>query len=290
MRLVPSPLGGLNRPAGTGPSPILAGLLGVDLGDLDTIRLGARYHYRPFTVAKPGGGERRILAPSPALKRLQRLLLDNVLANFAVHSCATAFFPGASAVLNARRHARARLVATVDLRDFFESTRAARVRRVFAGWDGESVQTIMRLCTFRDGLPQGAPTSPCLSNLANVGLDERLQRLALRSGAVYTRYGDDLTFSWASGEMPGGFICNVEDLLGWAGYEVQPRKGWRVLPVERRPVVTGVVLAGDGRLRAPWAVRWKTLGLRWRSFWRPGGRDAVRLKGYQGYLAMIERV
>ena len=66
-----------------------------------SIRLGPRFHYRPFTIAKPDGRERRLLAPSPALKRLQRALLDNYLARLPVHPCATAFCPGASTVLNA---------------------------------------------------------------------------------------------------------------------------------------------------------------------------------------------
>ena len=73
----------------------LAGILGVDAGELASVRMGARYHYRPFTVAKPDGRQRRLLAPSPALKRLQRRLLDHYLAQVPVHTCATAFRAGA---------------------------------------------------------------------------------------------------------------------------------------------------------------------------------------------------
>jgi hypothetical protein len=269
----------------------LAAILGINPWDFDTIRMGPLYHYRPFTVAKPDGRWRRLLAPSPALKRLQRALLRDHLAQLPIHSCATAFFPGASAVLNARAHARSQLIATVDLRDFFESTAAARVRRVFVeqGWRDESLRALMRLCVFRGGLPQGAPTSPCLSNLANVRLDERLDGLARRSKATYTRYGDDLTFSWRSGRLPGGFTNAVEDVLHLAGYEVQPRKGWRVRPISARPIVTGVVLAGDGRLRVPLAIRLRLWRLRWRSWWRPSDDDAARLRGYEGYARMVER-
>ena len=269
----------------------LAEILGVDAGELDAIRLGPRLHYRPFTITKPDGRERRLLAPSPALKRLQRALLVNDLARLPVHPCATAYYPGASTVLNARPHARSRLIATVDLRDFFESTRAARVRRCFVeqGWGDEPLRTLMRLCVFRDGLPQGAPTSPCLSNLANVRLDERLERLARRARAIYTRYGDDLTFSWASESMPSGFTHAVEDALASAGYEIQPRKGWRVSPIRDRPVVTGLVLAGNGRLRIPLALRLRMWFLRWRSWW-PDGEDAsARLRGYDGYVRMLKR-
>lgn len=272
------------------PALRLAGILGVDVGELPSLRLGPRLHYRPFAVAKPDGRERRLLAPSPALKRLQRRLLDEYLAPIPDHPCSTAFGPGSSIIRNARPHARGTLVATVDLRDFFESTRAARVRAFFAGqgWRGEELRTLMRLCVYRDGLPQGAPTSPWLSNLVNAALDERLLRLCRRSGAIYTRYGDDLTFSWASGRMPGGFRVAVEELLASAGYEVQPRKGWRVAPITDRPRVTGLVLRGGGRIGLPWSWHWRRWCLRWRSWWSADQRVRARLRGYEGFLRMLD--
>ena len=293
LRLVPPGLRPLVPPP-RGPSTQalrLAEILGVDVGELEAIRLGPRYHYRPFTITKRDGRERRVLAPSPALKRLQRFLLVNYLAGLPIHSSATAYFANASTVLNARPHARSSLIATVDLRDFFETTRATRVRRFFVeqGWRDESLRLLMRLCVFRDGLPQGAPTSPFLSNLVNRRLDERLENLARRSRAIYTRYGDDLTFSWPSGRMPAGFTDAVEDALGSAGYEIQPRKGWRIRSIRDRPVVTGLVLAGNGRLRIPLPLRLRMWVTRCRSWW-PGGEDvSARLRGYQGYAHMVDR-
>jgi hypothetical protein len=268
----------------------LASLLDLDVGEILSLRLGPRLHYRPLAIAKPDGRQRRVLAPSPALKRLQRRLLDNDLARIPAHPCATAFGPGSSIVRNARPHARSTLVATVDLRDFFESTRAARVRAFFAGqgWRGQELRTLMRLCVYRDGLPQGAPTSPCLSNLVNVGLDERLARLCQRTGAIYTRYGDDLTFSWASGRLPDGFRSAVEDHLSWAGYEVQPRKGWRVAPVASRPRVTGLVLRGGGRIGVPWSLRRRIWWLRRWSWLTADAGLRARLRGYEGFLRMLD--
>jgi hypothetical protein len=269
----------------------LAEILGVDAGALDAIRLGPRFHYRPFKIAKASGRERRLVAPSPALKRLQRVLLVNYLAQLPVHPCATAFFPGASTVRNARPHAGRRLIATVDLRDFFESTRASRVRRCFLeqGWRDQPLQVLMRLCVFRGGLPQGAPTSPCLSNLANVRLDQRLAHMAEQAGAIYTRYGDDLTFSWSCERMPSGFTVAVEDALASADYEIQPLKGWRVTPVRNRPIVTGLVLAGDGHLRVPLALLLRMRLLRWCS-WLPGRKDTLAtLRGYEGYVHMVSQ-
>ena len=277
-------------PAGMEQLRRLANILQVDAGELASLRLGRRYHYRPFTIDKRDGRERSLLAPSPALKALQRRLLDDYLAPMPVHPAATAFRRGSSIVENARRHARQSWIATVDLRDFFESTRASRVRGFFArqGWRDESLHLLMRLCLFRGGLPQGAPTSPCLSNLVNGPLDDKLCRLAERAGAIYTRYGDDLTFSWNSDRAPDGFKHAVEDRLHGAGYEVQQCKGWRVSHISRRPTVTGLVLTGNGRVRAPWAWRAQMWRLRWRLWWHGDDDARARLAGYRGLMRMVK--
>jgi hypothetical protein len=268
----------------------LAVILQMDVNELASIHLGARFHYRPFRIAKPDGRERRLLAPSPALKLLQRRLLDNYVAQIPAHACATAFRRGASIVGNARAHARQKLIATVDLRDFFESTTAARVRAFFAkqGWRDEELRRLMRLTVFRNCLPQGAPTSPCLSNLVNIPLDERLSRLAQRAGAIYTRYGDDLTFSWDSDHMPGGFPRGVEDALHTAGYEIQPRKGWHVSLISDRPRVTGLVLIGNGLVSIPWNLRWRMWCLRWKSWWSADEELLAGLRGYKGFARMVK--
>src|SRR5687767_12004061 len=131
-RLFPASLRSLMTPARSSEQAgRLAGILKVPVGELASIRMGPRYHYRPFSIAKRDGRERRLLAPSPALKTLQRRLYDDYLASLPAHACATAFRSGLSIVDNARRHARQTLIATLDLRDFFESTRAGRVRAFF---------------------------------------------------------------------------------------------------------------------------------------------------------------
>jgi hypothetical protein len=290
-RLLPVSLRLLSRP-GADPESAqrLATILGIDVGQLASIRMGPCFHYRPFSIAKPDGRQRRLLAPSPVLKRLQRRLLDHYLATIPVHPCATAFQRGSSTVHNARTHSRRQLIATVDLRDFFESTCAARVRAFFArqGWHGEALQTLMRLCVYRNGLPQGAPTSPSLSNLVNVALDRRLAHLAQQAGALYTRYGDDLTFSWNADRMPAGFLLAVEDALHGAGYEIQRRKGWQVASIRDRPCVTGLVLTGGGRLRIPWAMRWRIWCVRWQAWWSGDADVQARLSGYRGYERMVK--
>jgi RNA-directed DNA polymerase len=270
----------------------LGAILGIAPQELSTVRLGRQYHYRPFSIPKRDGRERVILAPSPALKTLQRRLLRRYLARLPVHHAATAFRPGGSVVANARRHAGQAVVATADIADFFPSTSANRVRRFFLahGWRGEALSALMRLCVYRGGLPQGAPTSPCLSNLVNVELDEALGALARRSGGTYTRYGDDLTFSWPAGCVPSHVEASVRKHLLQAGYRVQPRKGWQVRRVAAEPEVNGVVLARDGRLRAPARIHRQARRLRRRWHWSLHTDEVtrVRLLGYEGHISAIE--
>lgn len=269
----------------------LAQILAVSPGELTSVRLGRRYHYRPFTIRKRDRRVRRLLAPSPALKTLQRRLLHSYLTRLPIHPAATAFAPGSSIVVNAHHHAGQKWIATLDLGDFFESTTADRVRAFFLkeGWRGETLATLMRLCVYRNGLPPGAPTSPSLSNLVNRDLDEALSQLAQGAHARYTRYGDDLTFSWAAEPPPPGFAGRVVACLSDAGYTVQPRKGWQVRPVTESPKVTGLCLKPDGVVRAPLRVHWRLWQLRWR-WWRTRDpRTASQLRGYEGFLHMLKR-
>jgi len=307
-RFVPRSLRALWEPARPFPEQALrlARLLQIPPSELVAVRLGPRYHYRPFAILKSDGRERRILAPSPALKTLQRRLLGNYLAKLPVHPAALGFRPGASIVTNAQRHAGQTWIATLDLADFFESTTADCVRAFFVkeGWRGEALAVLMRLCVYRGGLPQGAPTSPCLSNLVNFELDRQLSELAQRTGGRYTRYGDDLTFSWGADRIPSaslrgaplwgragpdGFAGMVYDRLHEASYKVQPRKGWRVTHsrASLQTQITGVVLRPDGRLDIPTEIRRRVWALRWRWWWTRDPQIAAHLQGYKGFLKMV---
>jgi hypothetical protein len=280
-------------PAQGGRSPNaarLAQILKLPASELPSIRMGHTYHYRPFAIPKRDGRDRHLLAPSPALKTLQQRL-HRYLDFLPVHPAATAFMPGASIVRHARRHAGQAVIATVDLVDFFQSTSANRVRAFFIrqGWRGELLSTLMRLCVYRNGLPQGAPTSPCLSNLVNVDLDAALDELARRAGATYTRYGDDLAFSWSTARIPSYFKAAVQRELLLASYQVQHRKGWQVKSMADRPEITGLVLSRGERIQPSVRLSKKVRRLRWLSWLRrndPSLRS--RLRGYDGFMRLLD--
>ncbi len=183
--------------------------------------------YRYATLPRPGRRVRVIERPKFRLKSIQRRLLHDVLDRIPAHEAAHGFTRGRSVRTHARTHTGRYVVIRFDLEDFFASIRAARVYGIFrtAGYPESVAYTLTGLTTnvvpasvwhalprpvdprqngahYHLGrrlatphLPQGAPTSPALANLAAFGLDRRLRGLARSLEIHYSRYADDLTFS-----------------------------------------------------------------------------------------------
>lgn len=212
--------------------------------------------YVEFEIAKATGGIRRIAAPRAALKRVQRIINEQILANVPVHEACHGFVAGRSVVTNAEPHQQAAVVIKMDLRDFFPSVHYRRVAGLFRGLGyGEHIANLFAgLTTHRpvldDGtvvwpgaLPQGAPTSPAIANLISRALDRRLTGLADKVGARYTRYADDLTFSFAAApEIAIGRFCWwVDQICQQEGFVENVAKR-RVLRRGNQQRVTGVVV------------------------------------------------
>jgi hypothetical protein len=213
--------------------------------------------YRRFQVPKRTGGHRTIYEPGEELKRVQRLLLRKLFKRLSAHPRAHGFERGKSTVTGALPHERKRVVLRMDLRDFFGSIKSARVRDYFAraGWDADAAQLLTRLCTHEGALPQGAPTSPRLSNLVNFRVDARLDALARKCGADYTRYADDMTFSLATDEHEplAQLVRAARKILGEEGYELNARKKLQIRRSHHRQTVTGLVV--NERVALPRATR-----------------------------------
>jgi hypothetical protein len=202
--------------------------------------------YREFTIPKRRSGRRRISAPERELKTLQRRILRRLLSRLSSHPAAMGFERGRSIVTNALPHQGQAVVVRMDVKDFFASTRAKRVRRYFRliGWNRPAAELLTRLCTHEGALPQGAPTSPRLSNLVNYPLDARLSAMAQRCGAVYTRYADDITISFAENDSTAIHHLRwfVEELFHEVGYTIHRRKKARVQRSHHRQTVCGLVV------------------------------------------------
>ncbi|HWW75269.1 MAG TPA: reverse transcriptase family protein, partial [Pyrinomonadaceae bacterium] len=247
---------GVNSGANAAPALGVAELarrLGVTEAELRA--LSPRYN--SFRVPKRSGGERVIHEPEEELKRVQRLVQRRLLKRLRSHAAAHGFERGRSIVTAALPHARRAVVLRMDVRDFFAETSAARVETYFrrVGWNAEAAALLARLCTHAGGLPQGAPTSPRLSNLVNFRLDARLSALARSQGAAYTRYADDMTFSFDADERENivAVIRTAKKILGEEGYRLHTDKKLRVLRRHARQTVAGLVV-NEG-VRLPRATR-----------------------------------
>ncbi|MGH7173538.1 MAG: reverse transcriptase family protein [Gemmataceae bacterium] len=226
--------------------------------------------YVRFTIPKRGGGERVICAPKKQLRWIQRQILDQILAKVPPHPAAHGFVAGRSTVSNAEKHLGAVLLVKFDLTDFFPTIHYHRVVGLFAslgyyvgdgrfGTAGDArrvAPTLARLCCYApdpkawDGviLPQGAPTSPAISNLVCRRLDARLEGLARRNQGTYTRYADDLTFSFKDASLElGRFRWWVDQVCHQEGFFVNQAK-FRVIRASQRQLVTGIVVNDELRI------------------------------------------
>ena len=226
----------------------LSHLVGYQLDYL----IGAIYNteafYRYFTVDKRSGGVRKIAEPLPSLKEIQRWILDNILYKCPISRFTKGYVPTLSIRDNARFHRNQELVLKLDIKDFFPSIKSGRVFNFFKrlGYQKAVSQMLTNLCTLNGSLPQGAPTSPALSNLIISRLDTRLSHYAIQKKIRYTRYADDMTFSGSF--APGEIIKLVRIASEDEGLILNERK-IRLMKKHQRQIVTGVVV--NEKLQAP---------------------------------------
>lgn len=168
-------------------------LLGLTERELDLFPIKYTWHWIP----KRTGGSRKLHVPDKRLKGFQRKILHRIIYKSKPHPFAYGFRKRKSIVDNARPHCHSAVVIKLDIQNFFPSVTEDQVKRYFvsAGWLPTPAEKLARVCCHEGKLPQGAPTSPAISNMILKSLDERLANLALRNNAVYSRYADDMTFS-----------------------------------------------------------------------------------------------
>lgn len=227
-------------------------LVGYQVQFLRSISNAQFLFYRTFKLAKKTGGKRTIEEPLPSLKEIQRWILDNILSKIQVSKHAKAFHKNRSIRSNARYHQNKTYVLRIDVTDFFGSIKYKKVYQAFISMGyNESVSTMLaNLCTKDNKLPQGAPTSPALSNIIFLLADKRISSFMKKKGIHYTRYADDLTFS---GDFePGMVIKFVRSVLKDNGLKINNKKT-RVQKKHQRQSVTGITV--NQRMKAPREMR-----------------------------------
>jgi hypothetical protein len=227
-------------------------------------------HYHSWKVPKRTGGERTITAPMPKLKALQRWALEHYFEKLPVHAAAHGFLPARSVLTNALAHVGADVVVKLDVKDFFPTITWQRVKGLLrkAGVTEPVATLLALLCTeaprqlveFRGQtlyvatgprcLPQGAPTSPAITNALCLRMDRRLSALARALGCTYTRYADDLTFSFKKTPERerlalGILVEKTKDVLKSEGFTLHGKKT-QVLRRGAAQRVTGLTINPAG--------------------------------------------
>ncbi len=276
--------------------------------------VASKTHYTRFEIPKRSGGMRAIWAPLPQLKQAQHWILHEILERLVVHGSAHGFISGRSIATNAAEHTNSQVLVKVDIKNFFPSISWRRVKGVFrkAGYPEQIATLLALLCTEspreiveHDGkpvyvaladrcLPQGAPTSPALTNALCLGLDRRLTGFAQKAGWRYTRYADDLSFSLplTHQEKPeiSRLLGTLKRILGDEGFELNVQKT-RVIRTGDVQEVTGLVVNGD---QAPRVSRQLKRQMRAavhnleQGKALPEGESLSRLRGYAAYIAMTD--
>lgn len=224
-----------------------------------------RVHYIRFSVAKKSGGVRELASPHRDLAKAQRWIFQNILQALKMHDAAHGFVRGRSIMTNAAQHVGQHTLVNADLKDFFPTITFPRVYGAFmqVGYSPAAATILALLCTEAPrrkveyagrtfyvatgsrALPQGACTSPALSNLIARRLDSRLAGIAAKLGWRYTRYADDLSFSAEGdaepGKKTGYLLARVRHISQDEGFAVNEKKT-RVLKQSTAMSVTGIVV------------------------------------------------
>lgn len=247
--------------------------------------------YKQFSIRKKSGGQRTINAPKKGLKTIQKVLNVIIQCAFEPHNAATGFVSNKSVVDNAKAHTGKNYVYNIDLKDFFPSIELHRVKACFKippfnlSGDREPLAfLIANLCCTemeverliegewktlkRSVLPQGAPTSPTITNIVLQSLDKRLANLATSFGATYTRYADDITFSSDHSiyQTNGRFLNKLHKIINKNSFTINEKKV-RLQKSGHRQEVTGITVNEKPNVSQRyikqirmWLYYWETYG------------------------------
>ena len=248
----------------------VASLLEIKVSFLTSILYGTedRKKYHNFNIKKKSQHNRLISSPPKNLSILQKKLLQALSLLYNPRKVVHGFCKDRSIVSNAIKHTRRKHVLNIDLKDFFPSIHIGRVKGVLRNdpynFTDEAATTIAQICTSSDGiLPQGAATSPLISNLVCRSLDTDLMQLAKRCHCTYTRYADDITFSTTrsffskslavktNGEV---YICKeLEDIINKHSFNINFKKV-RIQTSPSHQEVTGLTVNEFPNIKR-WRIR-----------------------------------
>ena len=154
-------------------------------------------YYNSFTIKKKNGKDRNILSPYTELKKIQFNILNDLLYDKRISEYAKAYVKNISLIDNVKIHRGYKYILKLDISNFFENISYVDVYNIFKeyGFSNGLCGVLAHLTTYDEYLPQGAPTSPYLSNLVMRKFDYIIGKWCKKHNINYTRYSDDMTFS-----------------------------------------------------------------------------------------------
>ncbi len=216
--------------------------LGFSAKTLYAISHSINKHYRTIKIPKKNDGFRQLSVPDEILKSIQKSITEKLILPMGISKYAKAYYPSCFIVKNAKLHIKKKIVLNLDIFKFFDSISYSMVKDKVFPTDvyAEPLRILLSLlCYYNDGLPQGAPSSPAISNVIMCEFDELVGKWCERQGICYTRYCDDMTFS---GEFnPNIVISFVRSELKKQGFLLNEQKT-KIQKDGRRKSVTGLVV------------------------------------------------
>ena len=199
-------------------------------------------HYHNVFIPKSDGTKRKLSVPDLILKNVQRSIVHNILAYYPISKYATAYKVGSNVQKNARPHVNKKKILKLDIEGFFDNIIYSRVKDIvfYEEKFSEPIRILLTmLCYYRESLPQGAPTSPAITNIIMYDFDEKIGEYCTEKGVSYTRYCDDMTFSGEFDEKE--VIAVVKAELQKLGLFLKNRKT-AIISNTKRQTVTGIVV------------------------------------------------
>jgi len=249
-------------------------------------------YYAKASIPKHFGGVRTIYVPSSEMKIFQYYVLDHYLSQIPISNYATAYHKGSTVYKNAFRHRNNSYFFHIDLHHFFDLITVGQVTKafsqtdVFGDWTAEELATLISFLTRKNAFPQGAVTSPCVSNIVFKEIDEKIAKETQRiSNGVYTRYSDDITVS-SNRPFPTDFLKSIQQLLNNEGFPINHRKT-RTDSTTSTVKITGVCL-NDGSLSLSAKYRKELRNMIYRFLKSKPTQSKDIIKGKIAYMRMID--
>lgn len=219
-------------------------LVGYNISFLISICLFPEKFYHHFKIKKQNGKLREISEPYPSLKKIQYWILNNILCHVHVSKYAKAYVPNKGIIDNVRLHKGQRIVIKLDIENFFGSIKQEKVYLIFKklGYTKSISYLLSSLCCLNNCLPQGAPTSPYLSNLFFMHIDKRIGTYLTKLKFRYSRYSDDITISGdINDKQIAAIITFCSKILEEYGLKLNKTKT-KILRQSNCQYITGVIV------------------------------------------------